>query len=225
MRDVACGCANSAASWGQAVFVDHHRVRQPPPAPRRLHRKSEQEVGYSGAQPVVVAGRTPAPLRLLVHDRDSKFAGGFDGVFRSGGLETVRTQFRAPKANAGAERFARTVCAECLDWLLIVARRQLEHVLRVFIDHYNSHRPHRALGLAPPAKERRPLHVARSDQGKGIRRRDRLGGLSIPRSGAARGRRCARRSRTSWIRRSGCRPRGLRSGCSRGRTRGPACRS
>jgi hypothetical protein len=35
--------------------------------------------------------------------------------------------------------------AECLDWLLIVNRRQLERVLRVFADHYNNHRPHRSL--------------------------------------------------------------------------------
>ena len=45
---------------------------------------------------------------------------------------------RAPKANAIAERFVRTVRAECLDWLLIMNRRHLERVLRVFADHYNT---------------------------------------------------------------------------------------
>lgn len=55
---------------------------------------------------------------------------------------------RAPKANAFAERFVRT--AECLDWLLIISRRHLERVLRVFTDHYNMHRPHRSLDLKPP---------------------------------------------------------------------------
>ena len=43
---------------------------------------------------------------------------------------------RAPKANAIAERFVRTVRAECLDWLLILNRRHLERVLRVYVDHY-----------------------------------------------------------------------------------------
>ena len=119
----------------------------------------------------------PAPLLFLIHDRDSKFARGFDDVFRSEGLEIVRTPFRAPKANAVAERFVRTVRAECLDWLLIVGRRQLEHVLRIFVNHYNSHRPHRALYLAPPERERRSLDLARPDRGKRLRRRDRLGGL------------------------------------------------
>jgi hypothetical protein len=44
---------------------------------------------------------------------------------------------RAPKANAHAERFVRTVRTECLDWLLILGRRHLESVLRSYIQHYN----------------------------------------------------------------------------------------
>ena len=79
---------------------------------------------------------------------------------------------RAPKANAIAERFVRTVRSECLDWLLILNRRHLERVLRVYLDHYNTKRPHRALELCPPA----PEGDARSS-GSEIRRRDRLGGL------------------------------------------------
>jgi Integrase core domain len=57
---------------------------------------------------------------------------------------------RAPRANAHAERWVRTVRAECLDWLLIVGRGHLEQVLRIYIQHYNRHRPHRALLLQPP---------------------------------------------------------------------------
>jgi putative transposase len=75
-------------------------------------------------------------------------------VFRSEGIEILRTPVRAPKANAIAERFVRTVRAECLDWLLI--RRQLERVLRIIVDHYNRHRPHRALNLNPPHHPQRP---------------------------------------------------------------------
>jgi hypothetical protein len=50
---------------------------------------------------------------------------------------------RAPQANAYAERFVRTIKTESLDWLLIVGRRHLEHVLRIYIQHYNRERPHR----------------------------------------------------------------------------------
>jgi len=83
---------------------------------------------------------------------------------------------RAPKANAIAERFVRTVRSECLDWLLIVNRRQLERVLRVYVDHYNTHRPHRSLDLAPPTPNASELRVIRSASA-GVKRRDRLGGL------------------------------------------------
>jgi len=117
------------------------------------------------------------PLRFLIHDRDSKFARDFDAVFRSKGIEIVRTPIRAPKANAIAERFVRTVRAECLDWLLIVNRRHLERVLRVFVDHYSHHRPHRALNLNPPNQERPTLRVLTAAEPERIKRRDRLGGL------------------------------------------------
>jgi putative transposase len=83
---------------------------------------------------------------------------------------------RAPKANAIAERTVRTIRAECLDWILIVNRRHLEHVLRVFIDHYNAHRPHRSLNLKPPDPAVRSLRVLHSPAGV-VERRDRLGGL------------------------------------------------
>jgi putative transposase len=76
-------------------------------------------------------------VRFLIRDRDSKYSGPFDEVFRSEGTRIVKTPVRAPKANAIAERFVRTVRAECLDWLLILNRRHREGVLRVYVDHYN----------------------------------------------------------------------------------------
>ena len=89
-------------------------------------------------------------MRFLIHDRDSKFSGAFDEVFRSEGISVIHTPIRAPQANAYAERFVRTVRAECLDWLLILGRRHLESVLRVYTAHYNRERPHRGLALLTP---------------------------------------------------------------------------
>jgi putative transposase len=76
-------------------------------------------------------------MRFLIHDRDSKFSGAFDEVFRSEGITMLHSPIRAPRANAYAERFVRTVRAECLDSLLILGRRHLESVLRVYAAHYN----------------------------------------------------------------------------------------
>jgi putative transposase len=112
-------------------------------------------------------------IRFLIHDRDSKFSAAFDEVFRSEGIDVIHTPIRAPQANAFAERFVRTIRAECLDWLLIIGRRHLERVLRVYAAHYNRERPHRALALEPPESAttiRRPTVGA-------IERRDKLGGL------------------------------------------------
>jgi putative transposase len=115
-------------------------------------------------------------IRFLIHDRDSKFSGAFDDVFRSESVEIIRTPFRAPQANAFAERWVGTVRAECLDWLLIIGRRHLERVLRVYVDHYNTQRPHRALGLTPPIPGPR-LRLAVSNPPNQLERRDRLRGL------------------------------------------------
>jgi transposase InsO family protein len=92
-------------------------------------------------------------------------------------MEVIRTPFRAPQANGVAERFVRTVRSECLDWLLILNQQQLERALAVFVDHYNGHRPHRALDLTPPSPACARAQRAIDVQGVCVQRRDRLGGL------------------------------------------------
>jgi putative transposase len=102
-------------------------------------------------------------IRVLLRDRESMYTGRFDEVFRSSGIRIVKTPVRAPQANAIAERFVRTIRTECLDWLLILNRRHLQRVLRVYVDHYNVHgrtarssSSHRNLGShrrqQPPAR-------------------------------------------------------------------------
>src|SRR5437773_10120004 len=89
------------------------------------------------------------PFRFLIHDRDTKFSHAFDEVFRTEGIEAIRTPVQAPNANAFAERWVRTVRNDCLDCILILGRRHLERVLHAYTKHYNEHRP-RALKLASP---------------------------------------------------------------------------
>jgi transposase InsO family protein len=121
-----------------------------------------------------LAGR-PEPVRFLIRDRDQKFTTSFDEVFRAQQIEILRTPYRAPQAHAVAERFVRTIRTECLDRLLILNRQHLEHAVATFVDHYNRHRPHRALGLRP-SQPAHPVAVGYSIDAP-IARRDRLGGL------------------------------------------------
>jgi putative transposase len=113
------------------------------------------------------------PFRFLVHDRDTKFTHDFNEIFRTEGIKMIRTPIQAPNANAHAERWVRTLRADCLDRILILGRSHLEHVLRVYHRHYNEHRPHRALDLCPP-NGRDPTPLKAPDR---LQRRDLLGGL------------------------------------------------
>jgi putative transposase len=114
-------------------------------------------------------------IRFVIRDRDSKFSGPFDEVFRSEGVRIVRTPIRAPRANAFAERWVRTVRTECLDWMLIFAGKQLEQVLRDYTAHYNRARPHRGLELNTPKRLRGPIRWPA--EGARVQTHDVLGGL------------------------------------------------
>jgi putative transposase len=87
---------------------------------------------------------------FLIHDRDTKFTGAFEAVFAAEGIDTVLTPYRAPNANAIAERWVRTVRAECLDNLLITNETHLRRVLNEYIDYYNTARPHQGLAQQAP---------------------------------------------------------------------------
>lgn len=110
-------------------------------------------------------------VRILIHDRDRKFAPSLDTVFRSEGAEVVQTPLLAPKANAHAERWVGTARRECLDWMLVANQRHLETVLAEYVTHYNGERPHRARDLQPPGGQ-----VERLKFGP-VGTRKRLGGL------------------------------------------------
>jgi len=115
---------------------------------------------------------------VLIHDRDKKFPRAFDAILASADIKIIRTPRQAPNANAHVERWVGTLRRECLDRLLILGHRQLGHVLRVYVHHYNQHRPHRALDLRPPDPDHAP--AVRGDPATStatVQRRDLLGGV------------------------------------------------
>jgi putative transposase len=89
------------------------------------------------------------------------------------GIAVVGIPPRCPRANCFAERFVLTVRTEVTDRMLIFGERHLRRVLAVYVAHYNTARPHRALRLRAPRLTSplpRPVHGR-------VRRRPILGGL------------------------------------------------
>jgi len=83
----------------------------------------------------------------LIRDRDAKFTAVFGAVFAAAGIDVVLTAPQAPRMNAGAERFVRTIRAECTDRMLITGERHLRTVQSKYVDHYNAGRSHQGEAL------------------------------------------------------------------------------
>jgi putative transposase len=145
---------------------------------RRLHmtlstRNPSGEFVVQQARNLAMDGALEG-VAFLIRDRDSKYTRAFDEVFTSEGARVIKAPIRAPKVNAFAERFVRTVRSEVLDLTLVLGRRHLDRILRRYTEHYNAQRPHRGLDLRTPTgtSER-----AISAEVPLVRRIDVLGGL------------------------------------------------
>jgi putative transposase len=112
-------------------------------------------------------------IRFLIRDGAAQFIGAFDEIFRSDGATIIRTPPYTPVANAYAERWVGTVRRELCDRTLIWNRRQLERLLGEYVEHYNTHRPHRTLGQRAPNNP----EVVDYRHGRPIRRHPTCSGL------------------------------------------------
>ncbi len=113
----------------------------------------------------------PVPMRFLIHDNDTTFTIGFDAFFQAQGIEVIHTPFRAPNANAFAERWIRSVRQECLDKLVLLGERHVRRVLAEYVTFYNTRRPHQGLAQQCPI----PLTMVSHDGF--VQRREVLGGI------------------------------------------------
>jgi len=80
--------------------------------------------------------------RALICDRDTKWMGGFRRVIEDAGVRIVQTPIQAPKANAYAERFVRSIREECVDRVILFGERRLRHVIDEFVAHYHGELNH-----------------------------------------------------------------------------------
>src|SRR5215813_1045533 len=109
--------------------------------------------------------------RVLLCDRDGKWAEGFRRIVQGAGVRIGQTPVQAPNANAYAERFVRSIRSECLDRLILFGERRLLRALDEFMAHYHGERNHQGLGNGLITTETHPAH------GTHVRCRERLGGL------------------------------------------------
>ncbi len=110
-------------------------------------------------------------MRVLIRDRDAKFTASFDNVFAAEGIEIIKTPFRAPRANAFAERWIRSARSECLDRLLLMGDGHLRRVMKEYIKYYNEARPHQGI------EQRCPIALAERRRTGPVQCRDVLGGI------------------------------------------------
>jgi putative transposase len=154
------------------VLIEHHN--------RRVHlagvaaHPTAAWAVQQARNTVMDFGERTGGLKFLIRDRDAKYTDAFDAVFTAAGIRIITTPARAPRANAICERWIATARRECTDRILIAGRRHLHHTLSEYVDHYNTHRPHRTLSQQPPDGR---AHLAPPGDNIRVRRRDRLGGL------------------------------------------------
>ena len=116
-------------------------------------------------------------IKFLIRDRAGPFTDGFDAVFTADGIRILASPPQAPRANAVCERMIGTLRRELLDRLLIINEHHLRQVLTEYLRHYNTARPHRALGqLAPAQAHTQPPQINLAEHR--IRRKQVLGGLT-----------------------------------------------
>ena len=90
---------------------------------------------------------TQSGSNATVRDRDSIFTDAFDDVFALENFEIKKSAPQCPRMNAFAERWVKTVRAECTDRVLITGVRHLYVVLDEYTRHYNTARTHQGDGL------------------------------------------------------------------------------
>jgi len=91
--------------------------------------------------------------KYLLRDRDNKFGSCFARVAVTSGIKILKTPYHAPRANAICERFLGSVRRECLDHLLILQEKQLQRLLRAYVDYFNQARPHQGIRRQIPEQK------------------------------------------------------------------------
>jgi transposase InsO family protein len=83
--------------------------------------------------------------RILICDRDTKWSAPVRAGLGNAGIRVVLTPYRAPNANAYAERFVRSIREECLDRLIPLGERHFRRAVTEYVTHYHWERNHQGI--------------------------------------------------------------------------------
>jgi putative transposase len=120
--------------------------------------------------------------RFFLCDNDKLYSEDMKGILSSSGIDTVKTPFRAPNANAHAERYVLSCKRDCLNHFLIVGLDRLQHVVDCYSSFFNEHRPHQGIENTIPNEfnksgRRQGGSVHTNLSVRNVTRKDFLGGL------------------------------------------------
>ena len=145
----ACDMLTVHTIWFRTLyvfFIIHHGTREIV----QIRVTAHPTANWLAQQMTEACGTHREGPRYLIHDREGCFGVVFNRRVQSLGIKQIRTPVKAPKANAIAERWVRTVRSECLDHLFIFGHESLQRLLNEYVAYYNRWRPHRSLGQRAP---------------------------------------------------------------------------
>ena len=97
---------------------------------------------------------------VVTRDRDRNYRQAFDNALRAKGAGVMTLSYQSPNLNAYVERFVQSIQQECMDHFLIFGRNHFDYLVKEYVEHYHTERPHQGLGnrvitdetpRAPPA--------------------------------------------------------------------------
>src|SRR5262245_46954992 len=94
-------------------------------------------------------GPEQAAQALVTRDRDVIYTPGFDETLKGAGVTVQMNQFRSPNLQAYVERFIQSIQQECTDHFIVCGERHFDYLVREYVEHYHTERPHQSKGNVP----------------------------------------------------------------------------
>jgi putative transposase len=101
-------------------------------------------------------------MAFLIHNNDKNLTSSFNFVFYSDGIKILHTPYQAPKANAFAERWVRSVREKCYGPYPDLDRKPSLPCSQREGEYYNHARPHQGIGQRFPVFMSRPKRCINS---------------------------------------------------------------